>query len=218
MASWSDTIDGKEIIVISSDSEEDDPISKDKEIISISSDSENDEWIQNINDDHTGRGEKRKTLSDSEEEPFMKRNNAFSNDTDPAPTDEGSTTEDEGSTTEDELEQTGQGKKRKAETQDVEQEEYYRIKTVKEQYSEKFKTTGKNYRVQFNNTLDNVDLLQSQTRTYDIFDRLIQDVTKGMKPTDQVRFMLDSKQLQFPITPIFLPIGGIDDRESVFPG
>ena len=167
-----------------------------------------DEILRCINDDHTGRGEKRKTLSDSEQEPTKKRNNAFSNDTDPVPSDEGGTTEDE-------LEQTGQGKKRKAETQDVEQEEYYRIKTVKEQYSEKFKTTGKNYRVQFNNTLENVDLLQSQTRTYDIFDRLIQDVTKGMKPTDQVRFMLDSKQLQSPITLSFCPLEELT-TEKVF--
>ena len=82
-------------------------------------DSEDDEWIRNINEDeilraindqHTGRGEKRKTLSDSEEEPFTKRNNAFSSDTDPIPD-----VDDEGSTTEDEHEQTGQGKKRKAE-------------------------------------------------------------------------------------------------------
>ena len=211
MASWSNTIDGKEIIVISSDSEEDDPIPNDKEIISISSDSENDEWIQNINNDHTGRGEKRKTLSDSEQEPTKKRKNVVLNQHDgPTPAirveesnkeDEGSTTEDEGSTTEDEHEQTGRGKKRKGETQDVEQEQdYYRIQTIKERYAPKFKTTGKNYRVQFNNTLDNVDLLESQTRTYDIFDRLIQDVTKGMNPTDQVRFILDSDQLQSPIT------------------
>ena len=211
MASWSNTIDGKENIVISSDSEEDDPIPNDKEIISISSDSENDEWIQNINNDHTGRGEKRKTLSDSEQEPTKKRKNVVLNQHDgPTPAirveesnkeDEGSTTEDEGSTTEDEHEQTGRGKKRKGETQDVEQEQdYYRIQTIKERYAPKFKTTGKNYRVQFNNTLDNVDLLESQTRTYDIFDRLIQDVTKGMNPTDQVRFILDSDQLQSPIT------------------
>ena len=124
----------------------------------------------------------------------------------------------EGSTTEDELEheQTGQGKKRKAENQDVEQEqEYYRIQTVKEQYSKKFNTTGKNYRVQFNNALENVDLLQSQNRTYDIFDRLIKDVTEGMNPTDQVRFVLHSNQLQFPIS---LPFCALEEltTEKVF--
>ena len=181
---------------------------------------EDDELIRNINEDEilrsindeeqTRRGEKRRTLSDSEQEPFTKRNNAFSSDTTSVINDEGSTTEDDL-----EHEQTGQGKKRKAETQDVEQEEYYRIQPIKELYSPKFKTTGKNYRVQFNNTLDNVDLLQSQTRTYDIFDRLIQDVTEGMNPTDQVRFVLDSKQLQFPIT---LPFCALEEltTEKVF--
>ena len=188
------------------------------------SDSEDDEWIQNINEDEilrcindeeqTRRGEKRKTLSDSEQEPFTKRNNAFSSDTDPT-----SVINDEGSTTEDDLEheQTGQGKKRKVENQDVEQEqeEYYHIQSVKELYSKKFKAMGKNYRVQFNNTLDNVDLLQSQTRTYDIFDRLIQDVTEGMHSTDQVRFVLQSNQLQYPIS---LPFCSLEEltTEKVF--
>ena len=223
MASWGDD---KEIIVISSDSEEDDPIPNHKEIIVISSDSEEDDPIHNTNgissdteddnptptindEEQTRRGEKRKTLS--QEGPFTKRNNAFSSDTDPTSVinDEGSTTEDEGSTTEDEHEQTGRGKKRKANAQDVEQEQdYYRIQTIKERYAPKFKTTGKNYRVQFNNTLDNVDLLESQTRTYDIFDRLIQDVTKGMNPTDQVRFILDSDQLQ---SPIILPFCALEE-------
>ena len=224
MASWSDD---KEIIYISSDSEEDDPIPNTKEIIFISSDSEEDDPIPNTNgissdteddypiptindEEQTRRGEKRKTLSDNEDEPFTKHNNTFSSGTDHT-----LVTDDEGSTTDDEHEQTGQGKKRKAETQDMEQEEYYRIQTVKELYSDKFKTTGKNYRVQFNNTLDNVDLLQSQTRTYDIFDRLIQDVTEGMNPTDQVRFMLDSKQLQFPIIIPFCPLEELT-TEKVF--
>ena len=110
---------------------------------------------------------------------------------------------DEGSTTEDELEheQTGRGKKRKAENQDMEQEQdYYRIQPVREYHSEKFNMTGKNYRVQFNNALDNVDLLQTQNRTYDIFDHLIRDVTQGMNSTDQVRFVLQSNQLQSPIS------------------
>ena len=188
--------------------------------------SEDDELIQNINedeilrcinDDHTGRGEKRKTLSHSEQEPTNKRMNVVSTDTDPAHVINGEESNNEGEiTTSEESGQTGQGKKRKAETQDMEQEqEYYRIQTVKEQYSPKFKTTGKNYRVQFNNTLENVDLLQSQTRTYDIFDRLIKDVTKGMNPTDQVRFMLDSKQLQHPITLSFCSLEELT-TEKVF--
>ena len=191
--------------------------------------SEDDEWIRNINEDeilrcindeHTGRGEKRKTLS--QDEPTKKRMNVVSSGTDPAPAidDEETNNEDEiiPPTTEDELEheQTGQGKKRKAENQDVEQEqEYYHIQPVKEYYSTKFNMTGKNYRVQFNNALDNVDLLQSQNRTYDIFDRLIKDVTQGMNSTDQVRFVLQSNQLQSPIS---LPFCSLEEltTEKVF--
>ena len=156
-----------------------------------------DEILRSVNDEHTGRGQKRKTLSDSEDEPITKRKNqnvVSSEDNDPTPSDEfipGTTEEDE---------QTGQGKKRKAENQDVEQEEYYRIKPVKDYHSQKFNMTAKNYRVQFNNTLDNVNLLESQNRTYDIFDHLLRDVTQGMHSTDQVRFVLQSNQLQSPIS------------------
>ena len=155
------------------------------------SDSEEDELIRNINEDEV--------LRQFRDDELIRNIN-------------------EGSTTEDELEheQTGQGKKRKAETQDVEQEqEYYRIQPVKEYYSKKFNMMGKNYRVQFNNALDNVDLLQSQNRTYDIFDRLIKDVTEGMNSTDQVRFVLQSNQLQSPIS---LPFCALEEltTEKVF--
>ena len=168
-----------------------------------------DEILRSVNDEHTGRGEKRKgqnvNLSDSEDEPSKKHRNQNVNpsDTDPLPSDEASNNQDEfiPPATSEENEQTGQGKKRKAENQDVEQEqEYYRIQPVKDYHSKKFNMTAKNYRVQFNNALDNVDLLKSQNRTYDIFDRLLRDVTEGMHSTDQVRFVLQSNQLQFPIS------------------
>ena len=106
-------------------------------------------------------------------------------------------------------EQIGRGKKRKAENQDVEQEQdYYRIKPVRDYHSQKFNMTGKNYSVHFNNVLANVDLLKSQNRTYDIFDHLIRDVTEGMNSTDQVRFVLSSNQLQ---TPISIPFCSLDE-------
>ena len=104
-------------------------------------------------------------------------------------------------------EQTGRGVKRKAENQNVEQEQdYYRIKPVRDYHSDKFNMTAKNYSVHFNNVLDNVDLLKSQNRTYGIFDHLIKDVTEGMNSTDQVRFVLSSNQLQTPISIPFCPL------------
>ena len=172
---------GEEIWVISSDSEEDEPISNINEILVISSDSEDDEPIPNINDD-----EILVISSDSEEdEPIPNIN------------DEGSNSEEDVL----ECEQTGRGEKRKAENQNEEQEQdYYRIKPVREHHSQKFNMTAKNYGVRFNNVLDNVDLLESRKRTYGIFDHIIKDVTEGMNPNDQVRFVLSSNQLQTPIT------------------
>ena len=106
-----------------------------------------------------------------------------------------------------EHEQTGRGKKRKSADQDEElQQDYYQINPVRKHHSQKFNMTAKNYSVRFNNQLDNVNLLESQNRTYDIFDHLLEDVTEGMNSTDQVRFVLSSNQLQFPISLPFCPL------------
>ena len=121
-------------------------------------------------------------------------------------------TNDEGSNSEvDELEpeQTGRGEKRKAQNQNGEQEQdYYWIKPVRDHHSQKFNMTSKNYGVHFNNVLHNVDLLESRKRTYGIFDHLIKDVTRGMNPNDQVRFVLSSNQLQ---TPIAIPFCSLEE-------
>ena len=109
------------------------------------------------------------------------------------------------SDSEDEQKQTGRGKKRKSDGQEL-QQDYYQIKPVRDHHSQKFNMTAKNYSVRFNNQLDNVNLLESQNRTYDIFDHLLKDVTEGMKSTDQVRFVLSSNQLQFPISLPFCPL------------
>ena len=99
------------------------------------------------------------------------------------------------------LNQIGRGEKRKSDDQDQEpQQDYYQIKPVGEHHSQKFNMTAKNYSVHFNNVLDDVNLLESRNRTYGIFDHLIKDVTQGMNLTDQVRFVLKSNQLQFPIS------------------
>ena len=183
----------------------------------------------NDNDEHelepeqTGWGEKRKNQnvnsSDSEDEPIpSKKRKAWnqnvilsdSEDDDPIPTigDKGSNNQDEFiPATSEEDEQSGRGVKRKAENQDVEQD-YYRIKPIRDHHSQKFNMTAKNYGVRFNNVLDNVNLLESQKRTYGIFDHLLEDVTEGMNSTDQVRFVLSSNQLQ---TPIALPFCSLEE-------
>ena len=183
---------------------------------------DNGDLVRNIDEgelegEQTGRGEKRKAenqnviSSDSEDDdpiPSKKRKagnqnviSSDSEDDDPIPTinDERSNNEED--------EQTGRGVKRKAEKQNEEQEQdYYQIKPVRKQHSHKFNMTAKNYSVRFNNVLDDVDLLESRKRTYDIFDHLIKDVTKGMNSYDQVRFVLSSNQLQTPIAIPFCPL------------
>ena len=186
---------GNEIIVISSDSEEEEPISHGNEIIVISSDSEEEEPISHGNDEGSISEEGNEPISNINDELEREQIGRGDEEDEPIPNinDEGSNSEED--------EQTGRGVKRKAENQNQEQEQdYYQIKPLREHHSQKFNMTAKNYGVHFNNVLDDVDLLESRKRTYGIFDHLIKDVTKGMNPNDQVRFVLSSKQLQSPIS------------------
>ena len=106
------------------------------------------------------------------------------------------------------LNQVGRGQKRKSNDQDEEprQDYYYEISPPKERKSQKFGMKTMDYVVRFNNGLKDVDLLKSQERIHDIFHHLLEDVTQGMNPTDQVRFILHSDQLQTPIAIPFLPL------------
>ena len=109
------------------------------------------------------------------------------------------------------LNQVGRGQKRKNDD-DVQDEEqgqyYYEIENVKKQYSKKFRMTSTNHTIRFNNVIDNIDLLESQQRTYAIFHHLLEDVTTDMNPNDQVRFVLRSDQLQ---TPISIPFCSLEE-------
>ena len=179
------------------------------------SNSQEDELIRNINEDEILRGPNdngnlahifdKDEGTNSLDEIIVISSDSEQDEPIPDIDDEGSNTEED----ELEFEQTGRGKKRKAENQNVEQEQdYYQIKPIREHHSQKFNMTAKNYGVHFNNVLDNVDLLESRKRTYGIFDHLIKDVTEGMNPYDQVRFVLSSNQLQ---TPIAIPFCSLEE-------
>ena len=198
---------GEEIWVILSDSEDDESIpniNEDEILRGLNNDEGSNSEEDELEREQTGRGEKRKAenqneeiwviLSDSEDDELIPNIN-----------DEGSNSEED----ELEREQTGRGEKRKAENQNEEQEQdYYQIKPIREHHSQKFNMTAKNYGVRFNNDLNDVDLLESRKRTYGIFDHLIKDVTEGMNPNDQVRFILSSDQLQ---TPIAIPFCSLEE-------
>ena len=193
-----------ETIVISSDSEEEDELEhkqtgrgvKRKALnqIVISSDSEEDDPI--LSDEGDCSEEDEQEISNSEDDELI-----------PDSEDDDSIPSDEETICEEDEEQSGRGVKRKAQNQHVEQEQdYYQIEPAIEHHSKKFNMMAKNYSVHFNNALGNVDLLESRNRTYDIFDRLIEDVSKGINPNDQVRFVLRSDQLQTPISIPFCPL------------
>ena len=105
------------------------------------------------------------------------------------------------------LNQTGRGQKRKNDDEDEEpQHDYYEMKTARKHHIKKFDMTGTTHTVRFNNDLKDMDLLETQQRTHTIFHHLLEDVTTGMNPNDQVRFVLRSDQLQTPIAIPFLPV------------
>ena len=109
--------------------------------------------------------------------------------------------------------QTGRGKKRKStkadegiSTSTLVEENFYVIENVKQVKSKKFRTTAMNYSVRFNNTENDLDLIESYERTQGIFEHLLDDITRGMNEKDQVRFVLRSTQLDTPISLPFMPV------------
>ena len=114
----------------------------------------------------------------------------------------------------DENVQAGRGRKRKSDEADggsststvLPEENFYVIERVKEVKSSKFQTTGTDYAVRFNNTISDLDLVESLERTQEIFEHLLSDVTAGMNGKDQVRFVLRSTQLDTPISLPFMPL------------
>ena len=164
-----------------SDSEDDEIIRNvDENTLGIWSDSEDDEIIRNVDENTLG------IWSDSEDDEIIR--NVEENP------------------------QTGRGKKRKSDevdegtTASLPEENFYVIERVKEVKSSKFRMTSTDYTVRFNNTLSELDLIESYERTQEIFEHLLNDVTAGMNEKDQVRFVLRSTQLETPISLPFMPV------------
>ena len=111
----------------------------------------------------------------------------------------------------DEDAQTGRGEKRKSsvssdEINTLPEENFYVIENVKQIKSKKFRTTAMNYSLRFNNSEDDLDLIESYERTQGVFEQLLNDITGGMNEKDQVRFVLRSTQLDTPISLPFMPV------------
>ena len=106
--------------------------------------------------------------------------------------------------------QTGRGEKRKSDDDDDDGDDderdhsYYEITGTKERRSKKFKTIIKDTEIRFNNTVENMDLIDERKRTYAIIEQLVADVTGGAKDRDQIHFVLSSEQLEKPIALPFM--------------
>ena len=117
--------------------------------------------------------------------------------------------------------QTGRGEKRgyesdqESESEDEQGQYYYELDTEKDYHCKKFGVTATRHRVQFNNVLGDLDLLESYRATHEIIRHLLEDVTEGMAPNDQVRFILRSEQLETPISLRFMPVERLT-TEQVF--
>ena len=104
--------------------------------------------------------------------------------------------------------QTGQGEKRKSDGDDDDEERehsYYEITGTKKRRSKKFSAIIKDTEIRFNNTVENMDLIDSRNRTHAIIQQLVDDVTGGIKDRDQIHFVLRSAQLETPIAIPFMP-------------
>ena len=107
--------------------------------------------------------------------------------------------------------QSGRGEKRKNESDESESEDeqgqyYYQLESRRKYHSKKFGMTATDHRVRFNNVLADRDLLESYESSLKIFHHLLEEVTEGMAPNDQVRFILRSEQLETPISLPFMPV------------
>ena len=178
------------------------------------SDSEDDEIIRNVDENTLGE------WSDSEDDEIIhnvdeKALGLLSSDDDDDDDEiirnvDENTLREQSDDNEDENVQSGHGRKRKSVEVDEGPsrggEKFYVIERAKEVHSAKLQMTGTDYAVHFNNTLNDLDLVESLERTQEIFEHLLNDVTAGMNENDQVRFVLRSNQLDTPISLPFMPL------------
>ena len=108
--------------------------------------------------------------------------------------------------------QVGRGEKRghesdqESESEDEQGQYYYQLESRTKFHCKKFGMTGTDHRVRFNNVLADLDLLESYRATHKIIHHLLEDVTEGMAPKDQVRFILRSEQLETPISLSYMSV------------
>ena len=81
------------------------------------------------------------------------------------------------------------------------------VESVRQVNTKKFRTKAMNYRVQFTNAHVDVEITSLHGRLHEIFQQILDETIGGIPPQDQVRFVLHSNQLEYPINFPFMAPG-----------
>ena len=108
--------------------------------------------------------------------------------------------------------QTGEGNRKRPATPTMEPTQskksktvpLFTIKSVKQVKVKKFKTTGIDYKIQFND-LQVRGITDVLRYLHNVFASVLDRVTDGVAMHDQVRFIMHSPQLEYPISLPFMP-------------
>ena len=119
--------------------------------------------------------------------------------------------------------QVGRGQKRSIDkandgagtSDEVSGNNFFTMTNVKQVKVKKFNTTGVDYTVQFTDTFAHLELSEFHNRLHEIFENLLNAITKDIPEHDQVRFVLRSPQLEYPISLPFLPLSRLTTERVV---
>ena len=89
---------------------------------------------------------------------------------------------------------------------EVNNNNFFTMTDVKQVKVKKFNTTGMDYTVQFTDTFAHLELSEFHDRLHEIFENVLNAITKDIPAHDQVRFVLRSPQFEYPISLPFLPL------------
>jgi hypothetical protein len=153
----------------------------------------------------TGRGQKRSRDEMNEDggirdEPLLQAGQKRSHDE----------MNDDGGTPDESLLQYGRGQKRSHDemndgASDEVSDDFFTVTDEKQVNVRKFKTKGMSYTINFMDTFAHLELSQFHDRLHEIFQRVFDRVTRDIPSHDQVRFVLHSPQLEYPISLPFMP-------------
>ena len=86
------------------------------------------------------------------------------------------------------------------------------IESITQVNTKKFRTKAMNYRVQFTNALADVEITNLHEQLHEIFQQILDETIGGIPPQDQVRFVLHSNQLEYPINFPFMAPGRLTTK------